>query len=490
MRFGRRVRRSSRHRRRARRPARSTRRTTASRRSAARCRSCNMMLGEVSPGGVGAGLYGMLVFALLVGVHRRADGRAHAGVPRQEDPGRRDEARRALPARRAARWCSASPARRSCSTAPTVVDPATPAPHGLSEILYAFTSAANNNGSAFGGLTGNTDWYNTTLGLAMLVGRFFLIVPVLAIAGSLARKQPVPPTAGTFPTDTPLFAGLLVGVVLIVVGLTFFPVLALGPIVEHLWHCERARPHRPSLDAGDRCAARLVDSVAQARPAPDGAQPGDVRRRGRQRAHDDPVLQDLGDRRAEQNVFAGLDRGRGSGSRCCSPTSPRRWPRGGARRRPTTLRRTRAETIAPAAAPTASIEEVSSSQLEVGDEVVVVDGRRGDPGRRRRDRGHRQRRRVGDHRRVGAGDPRVGRRPLGGHRRHARAVRPDRRAHHRAAGRDLPRPDDRARRGRRAAEDAERDRAQHPARRADDHLPARDRDAAAVRDLLGRRAAT
>ena len=101
-------------------------------------------------------------------------------------------------------------------------------------MVYAFTSAGNNNGSAFGGLTGNTDWYNTTLGLAMLFGRFLLIVPVLAIAGSLARKQAVPPSSGTFPTGTPLFAGLLVGVVVIVVGLTYFPALALGPIVEQL----------------------------------------------------------------------------------------------------------------------------------------------------------------------------------------------------------------------------------------------------------------
>jgi potassium-transporting ATPase potassium-binding subunit len=109
-----------------------------------------------------------------------------------------------------------------------------PGPHGLTEVTYAFTSASNNNGSAFAGLTGNTDWYNTTLGLSMLLGRFLLIVPALAIAGSLARKQPVPVTAGTFPTGTPLFAGLLVGVVLVVVGLTYFPVLALGPIVEQL----------------------------------------------------------------------------------------------------------------------------------------------------------------------------------------------------------------------------------------------------------------
>jgi K+-transporting ATPase ATPase A chain len=109
-----------------------------------------------------------------------------------------------------------------------------PGPHGLSEVVYAFTSAANNNGSAFGGLTGNTNWFNTTLALAMLAGRFLPIVLVLALAGALARKQTVPATAGTFPTDGPLFVSLLVGIVVIVVALTYFPVLALGPILEHL----------------------------------------------------------------------------------------------------------------------------------------------------------------------------------------------------------------------------------------------------------------
>jgi K+-transporting ATPase ATPase A chain len=101
-------------------------------------------------------------------------------------------------------------------------------------MMYAFASASNNNGSAFAGLTVTSNWYQTTLGLCMLIGRFFLIVPTLAIAGSLVRKQKVPVTSGTFPTDTPLFGGLILGVVLIVAGLTFFPVLALGPIVEHL----------------------------------------------------------------------------------------------------------------------------------------------------------------------------------------------------------------------------------------------------------------
>jgi K+-transporting ATPase ATPase A chain len=107
-------------------------------------------------------------------------------------------------------------------------------PHGLSEILYAYTSATGNNGSAFAGLSANTHWYNLSLATAMLVGRFLMIVPMLAVAGSLARKKLIPPSPGTFPVHTPLFTVLLVGVVLIVGALTFFPALSLGPILEHL----------------------------------------------------------------------------------------------------------------------------------------------------------------------------------------------------------------------------------------------------------------
>ena len=107
-------------------------------------------------------------------------------------------------------------------------------PHGFSEILYAIVSTTANNGSAFAGLTANTVFYNTTLGLAMFIGRFMMIVPMLAMAGSLAAKKIVPPSAGTLPTDGGLFVGLLIGVIIIVGGLTFFPALALGPIVEHL----------------------------------------------------------------------------------------------------------------------------------------------------------------------------------------------------------------------------------------------------------------
>jgi len=109
-----------------------------------------------------------------------------------------------------------------------------PGPHGLSQILYAYTSGAANNGSAFAGLNANTLWYNVTIAFDMLFGRFFMVIPVLAIAGSLARKKIVPESVGTFPVTTPLFATLLVSVVLIVSALTFFPALSLGPILEHL----------------------------------------------------------------------------------------------------------------------------------------------------------------------------------------------------------------------------------------------------------------
>jgi K+-transporting ATPase ATPase A chain len=192
----------------------------------------NMMLGEVSPGGVGAGLYGMLVFALTaVFIAGLMVGRT------PEYLGKRIQAGEVklvvlyllfVPLVVLA-FAGASVVIGSAASARL-----NPGAHGLSEVLYAFTSAGNNNGSAFGGITVTSNWYQATLGLSMLVGRFLLIVPVLAISGSLARKQAVPESAGTFPTGTPLFTALLVGVVLIVVGLTYFPALALGPIVEHL----------------------------------------------------------------------------------------------------------------------------------------------------------------------------------------------------------------------------------------------------------------
>jgi K+-transporting ATPase ATPase A chain len=192
----------------------------------------NMMLGEVSPGGVGAGLYGMLIFVLLtVFISGLMVGRTPEYVGKKIQ---------AAEMKLVVLYILAVPVVvLVLSGISAVTDSATasilnPGPHGLTEIVYAFTSQANNNGSAFAGLTGNTDWYNIAGALAMLAGRFLLIVPALAVAGTLARKGRVPETAGTLPTHTPLFVVTLIAVIVIVVGLTYFPVLALGPIVEQL----------------------------------------------------------------------------------------------------------------------------------------------------------------------------------------------------------------------------------------------------------------
>ncbi len=191
-----------------------------------------MQLGEVLPGGVGSGLYGMLVFALLsVFVAGLMVGRT------PEFLGKKIEGREMTFAMLAVLILPLVILGFTAISAMlpfAVASIGTAGPHGLSEILYAYTSTAGNNGSAFGGLTGNTPWYNTTLGIAMLLGRFAYVVPVMAIAGSLAAKVKAPASAGTFPTDGPLFVGLLIGIILILGGLQFFPALALGPIVEHL----------------------------------------------------------------------------------------------------------------------------------------------------------------------------------------------------------------------------------------------------------------
>jgi K+-transporting ATPase ATPase A chain len=192
----------------------------------------NMKLGEVSPGGVGVGIVGMLINAMMAVFI--------AGLMVGRTPEYLGKKIQAAEMKLVVLYILAMPLAVLCFAAPAVLLKTALAgrlnlgPHGLTEIVYAYASASNNNGSAFAGLTVTSQWYQTTLGLCMLIGRFFLMIPVLALAGSLARKPKVPVTAGTFPTDTPLFGGLLAGVVLIVAGLTFFPVLALGPIVEHL----------------------------------------------------------------------------------------------------------------------------------------------------------------------------------------------------------------------------------------------------------------
>jgi K+-transporting ATPase ATPase A chain len=192
----------------------------------------NILLGEVIIGGVGAGLYGMLLMAIIaVFIAGLMVGRTPEYV------GKKIEAREVKMTMLAILILAFS---ILGFTAVASVSPAGIAgilnsgPHGFSEMLYAYTSGTGNNGSAFAGLTANSLFYNPTLAFAMLIGRFAMIVPMLAVAGSLAAKKSVPPSAGTFPTHGALFVGLLIGVVLIVGGLTYFPAIALGPIVEHL----------------------------------------------------------------------------------------------------------------------------------------------------------------------------------------------------------------------------------------------------------------
>ncbi len=192
----------------------------------------NIQLGEIIVGGVGSGLYGMLIFVVIaIFVAGLMVGRTPEYV------GKKIEAREVKMAMLAILvlplmylgWTAVA-----VVFPPAVASMANAGPHGFTEVLYAYTSQTGNNGSAFAGLTGNTPFYNITGGVAMFVGRFFMIIPAMAIAGSLAGKKSIPPSAGTFPTTGGLFVGLVIGVILIIGGLTFFPALALGPIVEHL----------------------------------------------------------------------------------------------------------------------------------------------------------------------------------------------------------------------------------------------------------------
>jgi len=192
----------------------------------------NIMLSEVIFGGVGAGMYGMLIYVVLAVFI--------AGLMVGRTPEYLGKKIEAYDVKMAMLVVLVFPLVILGFTAISSVQRfgtagiLNPGPHGLSEMLYAFTSGAGNNGSAFGGLTVNTPWYDTTMGLTMLAGRFLMIIPMLAIAGNLAGKKYVPPSLGTFPVTTPLFTVLLIGVILIVGALTFFPALSLGPILEHL----------------------------------------------------------------------------------------------------------------------------------------------------------------------------------------------------------------------------------------------------------------
>jgi len=192
----------------------------------------NIMLGEIIFGGVGAGIYGMVVFIILtVFIAGLMVGRTPEYLGKKVEA---FEVTMAIIANLATSfvillftaWAAVSTLGLSSLN--------NAGPHGFSEILYAFSSAAGNNGSAFAGLNANTVFYNVLLGLGMLIGRFGVIIPILAIAGSMAKKKITPPSSGTFQTDNWLFVSLLIGVIIIVGGLTYFPALSLGPIVEHL----------------------------------------------------------------------------------------------------------------------------------------------------------------------------------------------------------------------------------------------------------------
>lgn len=190
-----------------------------------------MQLGEILPGGVGSGLYGMIVMALLsVFIAGLMVGRTPDYLGKKIEA---KEMKLAVLAILVLPLVILGFTAISAMLPMALSSLANSGPHGLSEILYAFSSAAGNNGSAFAGLNANTPWFNTTLGIAMAMGRFAYVVPVMAIAGSLAAKKRVPHTQGSFPTHGPLFIGLLIGVILILGGLQYFPALALGPIVEH-----------------------------------------------------------------------------------------------------------------------------------------------------------------------------------------------------------------------------------------------------------------
>jgi K+-transporting ATPase ATPase A chain len=191
----------------------------------------NIQLGEVVFGGVGSGLYGMLLFAVLaVFIAGLMVGRTPEYLGKKIE---QKEVKMMMLAVLVLEFTILGFAGAGANLGTVGNSLGNHGPHGLSEVLYAYSSAVGNNGSAFAGINANTPYLNTTMGIAMMCGRFLMLIPLLAAAGSLAQKKLVPVSAGTFPTDGPLFVALLVGVVVIVGALTFFPALSLGPVVEH-----------------------------------------------------------------------------------------------------------------------------------------------------------------------------------------------------------------------------------------------------------------
>jgi len=192
----------------------------------------NIMLGEIVFGGVGSGLYGMIVFVVLsVFIAGLMVGRTPEYLGKKIES---FDVKMAVLSILVSSFAILLFTAIAIATKAGLAGISNPGPHGFSQILYAYTSATGNNGSAFGGINANTLWFNSTLATAMLLGRFFAVIPILAIAGNLAAKKQVPESLGTFPVTGPLFTVLLISVIVIVGALTFFPALSLGPILEHL----------------------------------------------------------------------------------------------------------------------------------------------------------------------------------------------------------------------------------------------------------------
>ncbi len=450
----------------------------------------NIQLGEVVFGGVGAGLYGMLVFVILAVFL--------AGLMVGRTPeylGKKIESYDVKVSALAVlilifdilgftAWAAVSQwGLAGLNNA---------GPHGFSEILYAFSSGTGNNGSAFAGLTANTPWYNTTLALAMLIGRFFFIVPVLALAGNLAKKKIVPESGGSFPVSGVTFVLLLVGTVLIVGVLTFFPALSLGPIVEHflMVRFQRGLLERRSIHGRkDPFPVRARDPpagrrrvVSEAEPAVPDEEPRHVRHRGGGVPDDRLALLPAGERAAGLRPPGGRS---GSGSRCCSPTSPRPWPRAGARPRPTRCARPAPGRWRTGCGRTArwkpsrpnSCERRTSSIVTAG-EIIPADGEVIEGVAT-----------VDESAITGESAPVI--REAGGDRSAVTGgtrVLSDRikvRDHREPGESFLDRMIGLVE-GARAPEDAERDRPDHPAVGPDDHLPGRGHDPEALRALFRR----
>ena len=329
-------------------------------------------------------MYGMLDLRHPLGVHRRPDGRTHAGISGQEDPGLRSADGDADRPR-------SSPLLILTFTAISSVSPRFGHIERLSTRVRTACRRCSTptrrrrptTGRRSAASASTRTWYNTTLGLTMLFGRFFMIVPPLALAGSLAPQEAAfRRRSGTFPVTTPLFTALLVGVIVIVGALTFFPALSLGPIVEHFLMQNGTGVLMASSERHDRKSIWDPRSSArgdrrrdpQAASADDGAQPGDVRRRDRRCPRDRA--------RCCSDAVAGIGRSRhsncrlraGCGSPCCSPTSPRRWRKAAARRRPTRCAARRRRPRPSRERPDGTLEDWPVTQLRKGDVVRVAAG--------------------------------------------------------------------------------------------------------------------